>query len=59
VEIPSPSPSPASSDESLAGSSSPESEISFLDFSGSLQWDEIENFGLEKYPSVEIDWSSI
>ncbi|KAL9393566.1 hypothetical protein Peur_012851 [Populus x canadensis] len=57
VEIP--SPSPASSDESLAGSSSPESEISFLDFSGSLQWDEFENFGLEKYPSVEIDWSSI
>uniref|UniRef100_A0A6N2M0B7 AP2/ERF domain-containing protein n=1 Tax=Salix viminalis TaxID=40686 RepID=A0A6N2M0B7_SALVM len=54
-----PSPSPASSDESLAGSSSPESEISFLDFSDSLQRDEFENFGLEKYPSVEIDWSSI
>ena len=56
VEIPSPSPAP--SDESLAGSSSPESEISFF-FSDSLQWDEFENFGLEKYPSVEIDWSSI
>jgi EREBP-like factor len=56
VEIP--SPSPALSDESLAGSSSPESEISFF-FSDSLQWDEFENFGLEKYPSVEIDWSSI
>ncbi|KAJ6740818.1 ETHYLENE-RESPONSIVE TRANSCRIPTION FACTOR ERF061 [Salix purpurea] len=54
-----PSPSPASSDESLAGSSSPESEISFF-FSDSLQRDdEFENFGLEKYPSVEIDWSSI
>ncbi|KAG5241782.1 EREBP factor [Salix suchowensis] len=35
-----PSPSPASSDESLRD-------------------DEFENFGLEKYPSVEIDWSSI
>ncbi|CAK7334595.1 unnamed protein product [Dovyalis caffra] len=57
VEIP--LPSPASSDESLAGSSSPESEISFLDFSESSQWYEFENFGLEKYPSVEIDWSSI
>ncbi|XP_011022769.1 PREDICTED: ethylene-responsive transcription factor RAP2-4-like [Populus euphratica] len=56
VEIP--SPSRALSDESLAGSSSPESEISFF-FSDSLQWNGFENFGLEKYPSVEIDWSSI
>lgn len=47
-----------SSDESSAGSSSPESDITFLDFSDS-QWDEAENFGLEKYPSVEIDWAAI
>lgn len=42
-----------------AGSSSPESDISFLDFSDS-KWDnEMENFGLEKCPSVEIDWEAI
>ncbi|CAN6542250.1 hypothetical protein C1H46_000020 [Malus baccata] len=46
--------SPSRSDES----SSPESDITLLDFSDS-QWDEAENFGLEKYPSVEIDWSAI
>ncbi|OAY35862.1 ethylene-responsive transcription factor RAP2-4 [Manihot esculenta] len=51
--------SAASSDESLAGSSSPQSEISFLDFSDSSQWDETENFSLEKYPSVEIDWAAL
>ncbi|XP_068316462.1 ethylene-responsive transcription factor ERF060-like [Pyrus communis] len=39
-------------------SSTPESDITFLDFSDS-QWDEAENFGLEKYPSVEMDWSAI
>ncbi|XP_048426852.1 ethylene-responsive transcription factor ERF060-like [Pyrus x bretschneideri] len=39
-------------------SSTPESDITFLDFSDS-QWDEAENFGLEKFPSVEIDWSAI
>lgn len=52
--------SPAQSDESssLAGSSSPESDITFLDFSDS-QWDDTDNFGLEKYPSVEIDWAAI
>ncbi|KAF5747366.1 hypothetical protein HS088_TW05G00087 [Tripterygium wilfordii] len=50
--------SATSPDESLAGSSSPESDITFLDFSES-QWDETENFGLEKFPSVEIDWASI
>ncbi|EEF29242.1 ethylene-responsive transcription factor RAP2-4 [Ricinus communis] len=50
----------SSSDESSAGSSSPQSEISFLDFSdSSSQWDESENFCLEKYPSVEIDWASL
>ncbi|KAI5324523.1 hypothetical protein L3X38_033596 [Prunus dulcis] len=50
--------SPSRSVESSAGSSSPESDITFLEFSDS-QWDEAENFGLEKYPSVEIDWSAI
>lgn len=57
--------SPDLSDESLSsvGSSSPESEITFLSFSDS-QWVEAEtfeteNFGLEKFPSVEIDWAAI
>ncbi|TKY60301.1 regulation of transcription [Spatholobus suberectus] len=40
-------------------SSSPESGVTFLNFSDSNQWDETENFGLEKYPSVEIDWEAI
>jgi len=44
-------------------SSSPESGVTFLDFSdfsySNDQWDEIESFGLEKYPSVEIDWAAI
>lgn len=41
-------------------SSSPESGVTFLDFSDSTnQWDEAENFGLEKYPSVEIDWEAL
>ncbi|XP_010526650.1 PREDICTED: ethylene-responsive transcription factor ERF060 [Tarenaya hassleriana] len=46
------------SDESQAGSSSPESGITFLDFSDS-GFDEIGNLGLEKFPSVEIDWEAI
>lgn len=51
--------SPSLSDESSAGSSSPESEITFLDFSD-CQWEDTENyFGLEKHPSVEIDWEAI
>ncbi|XWS29509.1 hypothetical protein CRYUN_Cryun24cG0035100 [Craigia yunnanensis] len=50
--------SPDLSDESLAGSSSPESDITFLDFSDS-KWEDDENFGLEKCPSVEIDWEAI
>ncbi|KAK7311136.1 hypothetical protein RJT34_09061 [Clitoria ternatea] len=47
------------SDESCTGSSSPESGITFLDFSDS--YDESDNLGLdlEKYPSVEIDWEAI
>ncbi|KAJ1398647.1 DNA-binding domain superfamily [Sesbania bispinosa] len=50
---------PMLSDESSHGSSSPESCITFLDFSDCKQRDEAENFGLEKYPSVEIDWAAI
>ncbi|KAM1504183.1 hypothetical protein TB2_000297 [Malus domestica] len=46
--------SPSRSDRSDE-SSTPETDITFLDFSDS-QWDEAENFGLEKYPSVEIDF---
>lgn len=49
--------SPDSSDES-SGSSSPESEMTFFEFSDS-QWNETESFGLEKYPSFEIDWEAI
>ncbi|KAI4317247.1 hypothetical protein L6164_025135 [Bauhinia variegata] len=53
-------PTSSSSDEWSAGSSSPESDVTFFDFSGS-NWDENEsnNFGLSKYPSVEIDWAAI
>ncbi|CAN0911991.1 Ethylene-responsive transcription factor RAP2-4 [Linum grandiflorum] len=51
------------SEESLNGSSSsPESEISFLDFSDfseSSSWDQREKLGLESYPSEEIDWAAI
>lgn len=50
--------SPFRSEESSIGSTSPESENTFLNFSDS-QWDEKETFGLEKYPSAEIDWASI
>ncbi|GAV90026.1 AP2 domain-containing protein [Cephalotus follicularis] len=50
--------SPDLSDEYSASSSSPESDISFFDFSDS-PLDEIENFGLQKFPSVEIDWEAI
>ncbi|PPD81951.1 hypothetical protein GOBAR_DD21119 [Gossypium barbadense] len=42
----------------FARSSSPESDITFFDFSDS-KWDDNEIFGLEKYPSVEIDWEAI
>ncbi|KAK8673037.1 hypothetical protein V6N13_111393 [Hibiscus sabdariffa] len=50
--------SSTSGDESLAGSSSPESDITFFDFSDS-KWEDNENLCLEKYPSVEIDWEAI
>nr|KJB18189.1 hypothetical protein B456_003G038200 [Gossypium raimondii] len=48
-------------ESSLAGSlSSPESDITFFDFSDS-KWEdnEIENFNLDKFPSLEIDWEAI
>ncbi|KAE8693215.1 Ethylene-responsive transcription factor RAP2-4 [Hibiscus syriacus] len=47
-----------SADESLAGSSSPESDTTFFEFSDS-KWEDNENFCFEKYPSVEIDWEAI
>ncbi|EOA19118.1 hypothetical protein CARUB_v10007787mg [Capsella rubella] len=49
------------SDESQVESSSPESCITnttFLDFSDP-GFDEFGSFGLEKFPSVEIDWDAI
>ncbi|KAK7306000.1 hypothetical protein VNO77_43914 [Canavalia gladiata] len=46
------------SDEYSAGSSSPESDITFLDFSDSCETDNL-GLDLEKYPSVEIDWAAI
>ncbi|CAK9320603.1 unnamed protein product [Citrullus colocynthis] len=50
--------SPSRSEDYSTGSS-PESSISFLDFSDS-QWGEgVEAFCLEKYPSVEIDWAAL
>nr|AIZ74390.1 DREB4 [Sophora moorcroftiana] len=50
--------SPLSDESSSADSSSPESDINFLDFSDS---NETDYFGLDlgKYPSVEIDWEAI
>ncbi|KAI3451135.1 hypothetical protein Pfo_007800 [Paulownia fortunei] len=51
--------SPSPSDEvSSAGSTSPESCITFLDFS-EPSFDECDDFMLPKYPSVEIDWASL
>lgn len=48
----------SSSDElSSTSSSSPESEITILDFLEPS--DEFENFILEKHPSVEIDWEAL
>jgi EREBP-like factor len=47
------------SDECSPCLSSPESGVTFLDFSDSSQWDKVENFGLKKYPSVEIDWEAL
>ncbi|KAK4366765.1 hypothetical protein RND71_014645 [Anisodus tanguticus] len=46
------------SSSSSAGASSPESDITFLDFA-EPSFDESESFLLPKYPSVEIDWAAI
>lgn len=54
VKIEASSSSPAQSEES----SSPESDITFLDFA-EPSFDESENFFLPKYPSVEIDWAAL
>ncbi|KAL0431972.1 UNVERIFIED_CONTAM: Ethylene-responsive transcription factor RAP2-4 [Sesamum radiatum] len=51
--------SPSPSDESSwTGSASPESDITFLDFP-EPSFDEFDNFLLQKYPSVEIDWAAL
>ncbi|KAK2987729.1 hypothetical protein RJ640_008956 [Escallonia rubra] len=47
------------SSPSLSGGSSPESEdMTFLEFS-EPSFDESENFMLQKFPSVEIDWEAL
>ncbi|XP_058185092.1 ethylene-responsive transcription factor RAP2-13-like [Rhododendron vialii] len=51
------SPELLSSDE-YSGGSSPESDITLIDFS-EPSFDESESFGLDKFPSVEIDWDSL
>lgn len=63
VEAPTPSSSaslsPSASDESTSssvGSGSPESDVTFFE---PLFDDEFDNFLLQKYPSVEIDWASL
>lgn len=53
-----PASSGSSSSEELSVSS-PESDLTFLDFSERPCWEEAENLSLDKFPSVEIDWSSI
>lgn len=52
--------SPTQSEESSSSAvtSSPESDITFLDFI-EPSFDESENFFLPKYPSVEIDWAAL
>ncbi|XP_027178525.1 ethylene-responsive transcription factor RAP2-4-like [Coffea eugenioides] len=59
VEETSSSLSPSRSDEtSSLEMSSPESDITFLDFAEPT-FDQSENFLLQKYPSVEIDWAAL
>lgn len=52
------SPAPSEESSSAGGASSPESDITFLDFA-EPSFDESENFFLPKYPSVEIDWAAL
>ncbi|GFQ00008.1 ethylene-responsive transcription factor erf060 [Phtheirospermum japonicum] len=61
ADVSSSSASPGPLDEvssSTAGSASPESDITFLNFSEPC-FDECENLFLQKYPSVEIDWAAL
>ncbi|KAG4975324.1 hypothetical protein JHK87_032145 [Glycine soja] len=51
--------SSALSDEYSSSSSSPESDITFLDFSDSCETTCNLGLDLEKYPSVEIDWAAL
>ncbi|KAF8411488.1 hypothetical protein HHK36_004040 [Tetracentron sinense] len=55
VEI---SSSPSLSDSDESAGSSPESDIKFLNFY-EPPWNESENFLLQKFPSLEIDWEAI
>nr|GMD54988.1 ethylene-responsive transcription factor RAP2-4-like [Ipomoea batatas] len=50
--------STSSDSPALSEESSPESNITFLDFP-EPSFDESENFNLQKFPSVEIDWSAL
>lgn len=49
----------SSSEEEDSSAGSPESVLTFLDFSEPSCWAESENLSLDKFPSVEIDWSAI
>ncbi|XP_021752334.1 ethylene-responsive transcription factor ERF060-like [Chenopodium quinoa] len=49
---------PVVSDDSSANSCSPESGVTFIDFTES-SWDEFNSFSLNKFPSFEIDWTNI
>nr|GLL38689.1 ethylene-responsive transcription factor RAP2-4-like [Ipomoea trifida] len=50
--------SSSSDSPALSEESSPESDITFLDFP-EPSFEESENFNLQKFPSVEIDWSAL
>lgn len=49
----------SSSEEEDSFAGSPESDLTFLDFSEPSCWAESENLSLDKFPSLEIDWSAI
>ncbi|KAF6149167.1 hypothetical protein GIB67_026023 [Kingdonia uniflora] len=56
--FPSPSVSETTESDTSIGSSSPESNITFLDFSETA-WNGSDNVVLQKYPSFDIDWEAI
>ncbi|KAF6162722.1 hypothetical protein GIB67_028991 [Kingdonia uniflora] len=56
--FPSPSVSETTESDTSIGSSSPESNITFLDFSETA-WNGTNNVVLQKYPSFDIDWEAI